>query len=238
MQNIMQQESLDHYSLVHRIVELGVPKFGVSLKNKGDSPSCMFDPRILLSDPISLAWIGKKLGELVSQKCRGDIIVGMASSGIPWATLAGFVSRKPVSYIRKPNDHSVSNNRIEGFVPDGSRIILVDDLLFAGESKREALEYMTEIGLEVTDIVVIIDRQLQRRVDGEPIQLKFNANLHYLVDMDDIVAELLTRKALSDEQLKNLISDYNLYERWRLPSFADKSMLSSFEQNHIDDSVY
>ncbi|MBI3620379.1 hypothetical protein HY214_04545 [Candidatus Roizmanbacteria bacterium] len=202
------------------IIDLKVLFFGESLKNKGDSRSCLFDPRKLLSHPEILEYIGKRLTEVVKNECSGNTIIGLATSGIAWGAICSLYSGLPFLYIRKKLERQLSSKFIEGIIPDKAKLILVDDLVFAGESKTEAIEIIKDHKLTVTDIVVIIDRQLQRKKDGPRLEDKHQVKLHSLITMEQLIGYMKKRKAINKIQLKRLIADYRRFDRWHMPLFA------------------
>lgn len=206
--------------LVKAIAELEVPFFGDNLKNKHDSQSCMFDPRKLLSSPELLKYIGKQLAHVVATKCRGNTLIGLATSGIAWGAVCSIYSGLPFLYIRKKLEKQMSAKYIEGIIPKEAKLILVDDLIFAGESKNESIEIIRNHNLQATDILVVIDRQLQRKKDGPPVDKRNNVQLHSLVTMDDIINYYKKMHKLTKQQLDLLIRDYRQYERWDMPKFA------------------
>ena len=206
--------------LARALIDLEVPRFGPSQKNKGDSPSCRFEPRNLLSSPEMLRHIGERLAEIALSRCSGVALVGMATSGITWAALASLCSGLPMLYLRKVVEPGVSERLLEGIPPSDGTLILVDDLIFDGQSKRQAIKSLNVLGFRVSDVLVVIDRQLQRKDDGPPIEEAFDLNLHSLMTMSEIVDYMLVRGAISPEQLAMLIGDYRMYDRWKLPDFA------------------
>lgn len=206
--------------LAKAIVDLKVPFFGKSLKNKGDSRSCLFDPRKLLSSPVILKYTGKKMAEIAKTKCSGKTLIGMSTSGIAWATVCSLYSGLPMLYVRKKLEKQMSSRYIEGILPKDKRLILIDDLIFAGESKNEAIEIIRNHGYKVTDVIVVIDRQLQRKKEGPSLQTKWNLKFYSLITMDEIVNYMKEKNAITKEQLKDLIKDYRRFERWDMPSFA------------------
>lgn len=206
--------------LLENIVNLKVPYFGKNLKNKGDSRSCLFDPRKLLSSPQILLYIGKKIAKIAREKCTGNNLVGMATSGIAWAAVASIYSDMPMLYIRKKLEKQTSSKYIEGIPTKDKKVILIDDLLFAGESKAEAIDILHEHEFKVTDIIVIIDRQIERKKDGPTLEKRFNLKLHTLVTMSEVVEYMKQTKTITKGQLENLIEDYRKFERWDMPDFA------------------
>lgn len=210
---------MDH-TLARAIVELEVPQFGPSEKNKGDSTSCRFEPRHLLSSPDMLRHIGARMADVIKARCAGQALVGMATSGIAWAALASIYSGLPMLYLRKTLEPGVSDKLLEGIPPSQGSVVLIDDLIFHGHSKRQAIDSLRELGLVVSDVLVIIDRQLQRKQDGPPLEEQYELNLHSLISMSDIVDFMLAHDRISPSQLNMLIGDYASFERWNPPDFA------------------
>ena len=210
--------------LAQAIVDLKIPFFGENLKNKKDSSSCMFDPRKLLSSPELLKYIGKRMAHVARTKCHGNTLIGLATSGIAWGAVCSIYSGLPFLYIRKKLEKQMSSKYIEGVIPKKAKFILVDYLIFAGESKHEAIEIIKDHNLQVTDIIVVIDRQLQRVKDGPPVEHRHNIQLHALITMQEIVLYMQKKKAITKEQMTNLVNDYRLYERWDLPEFAKEGV--------------
>ncbi len=214
---------MDAY-LAEAIVRLNVPQFGPSEKNKGDSPSCRFEPRHLLSSPDVLRHIGKRFASIASEECDGSAVVGMATSGIAWAALASAFSDLPMLYIRKAPEPGVSDKLLEGIAPENGTLILIDDLIFDGSSKIRAIESLRDMGFRVSDVVVIIDRQLQRQKDGPPLQEAYDVRLHSMITMEEIVDYMITTGTISKSALENLVRDYRMFERWNPPRFVSESL--------------
>jgi uridine monophosphate synthetase len=62
-------------------------------------------------------------------------------------------------YPRKEVKEYGTRAEIEGLYQPGDRIAVVDDLATTGGSKFEAIDKMTAAGLQVKDVIVLIDRQ-------------------------------------------------------------------------------
>ncbi|MEO1991410.1 MAG: phosphoribosyltransferase family protein, partial [Pirellulales bacterium] len=125
--------------LAQAIIDLKIPRFGPNQKNKSDSPSCLFRPRRLLSSPEILSHVGQEIARVVLEKCSSQTIVGLATSGIPWAAIAAEKAGLPMLFVRKSIEPVESNDMLEGVIPKDNRVVLVDDLLFVGDSKRKAV---------------------------------------------------------------------------------------------------
>jgi uridine monophosphate synthetase len=71
-----------------------------------------------------------------------------------------------------------TGNRIEGESRAGERVLLLDDLITTGASKLEAIDILRKEGLIVEDLVVLIERGKQGRVDMEKAGIRLLAYLH------------------------------------------------------------
>lgn len=205
--------------LAQAIIDLDVPFFGRNLKNKGDSPCCLFRPRRLLASPAVMAHVGQRMARIILDQCASRTVIGLATSGIPWATVAAQAAGLPMMFVRKSSEPDESNDMLEGIYPADGRAVLVDDLLFVGESKRKALDTIGAHGIEVTDLLVVIDRQLQRKELGPSIEACGNLRLHSMINMSEIVDFMMEQAAITPEQLAGLVEDYQRFERWDPPGF-------------------
>jgi uridine monophosphate synthetase len=62
-------------------------------------------------------------------------------------------------YPRKEVKTYGTKAEIEGEYHAGETVVVIDDLATTGGSKFEAIEKLTGVGLDVKDIVVLVDRQ-------------------------------------------------------------------------------
>lgn len=207
------------------LLDMEVMHFGkLGTANKNDSRSVIFDPRNLLSSPEVLRYIGKKMARLIRRQCTGNVIVGLTTAGIGFGAVASLYADLPFLYLRdKPKLH-LTMKWLEGRIPKKPtpKMIVVDELLFNADTKKRAVAKLKELGYAVTDVVVVIDRQLQKKADGPSLEKLHGVRLHSLITMDEIVKFLLIEKKLSQQRLQDLITDYREYERWHLPVFAQK----------------
>jgi orotate phosphoribosyltransferase len=66
-------------------------------------------------------------------------------------TLEGF-------FVRKQAKSHGSQERIEGILPPGSRVAMLDDVLTTGGSVMQAITEVEKIGAEVAAVICIVDR--------------------------------------------------------------------------------
>jgi orotate phosphoribosyltransferase len=84
-----------------------------------------------------------------------DAIAGVATAGIPWGALLADRLSKPFIYIRdKPKVHG-RQNQIEGFYTEGSKILVIEDLISTGGSSLKAVEAVRAANCEVVGVLAI-----------------------------------------------------------------------------------
>lgn len=94
-----------------------------------------------------------------------DYIGGTATAAIPWAAFLAYELKKPMIYIRpEPKAHG-AGKQIEGDLKEGSKVLIVEDLISTGGSSVKVAEVVRGEGkCEVTDIFVIVSWEMPKAV--------------------------------------------------------------------------
>jgi uridine monophosphate synthetase len=90
---------------------------------------------------------------------RFDRLAGLPYAAIPIATAVSLQGGYPLIYPRKEAKAYGTKAEIEGEYHPGETVAVIDDLATTGGSKFEAIEKLTDAGLKVKDVVVLVDRQ-------------------------------------------------------------------------------
>ena len=84
-----------------------------------------------------------------------DNIAGGETAGIPFAAWIADKLMLPMQYVRKKPKGFGRNAQIEGDLPEGSRVLLVEDLTTDGRSKINFCKALREAGAKVNHVFVI-----------------------------------------------------------------------------------
>ncbi len=115
------------------------------------------DNRITLSYPDIRDGIKAGFVTLANQFGQIDMISGVATAGIAHGALLADALKLPFSYVRSaPKGHG-RQNRIEGEIQPGSKILVVEDLISTGGSSIEAVETLRSEGHEVLGVIAVFD---------------------------------------------------------------------------------
>lgn len=80
-------------------------------------------------------------------------VAGVATGAIAQGALVADELAMPYAYVRpKPKDHGMKN-QIEGELPQGAKVVVVEDLISTGGSSLKAVAVLREAGFEVVGMV-------------------------------------------------------------------------------------
>jgi orotate phosphoribosyltransferase len=153
--------------LAKAILELahkeGAVLFGDFTLSSGKRSDHYWDGKKVTLHPDGAYLVGKAIFDLVAD-LNIDAIGGLEVGAIPVATAVALVSaqeRKPIPafIVRKNPKEYGTRNEIEGFVsPDGSRVVIVDDVVTSGDSIQKAIKAVEQRGGKVVRIITLVDR--------------------------------------------------------------------------------
>ncbi len=140
--------------------------------------------------PVSFHAEGLNLiGEILFEKVRdlgADVIGGMTMGADPIAhavSLVSFQKGAPIhsfSVRKKVKEHGVARSQgVEGAVAPGQRAVVIDDVITTGGSTIQAIDAVEAYGLQVVQILVLVDREeggrqnIEQRVPGVGVDAVF-----------------------------------------------------------------
>lgn len=114
------------------------------------------DNRKILSFPETRKMVYENFAEMIAAKYpEADIIAGVATGAIAHGVLVAEKMGKPFIYVRSaPKGHGLGN-QIEGNLPEGAKVVVVEDLVSTGISSLSAVEALRAAGAEVLGMVAI-----------------------------------------------------------------------------------
>ena len=112
------------------------------------------DNRKTLSYPKLRTFVKNNLVELIKASFSdADAVAGVATGAIAQGALVADALGLPFCYVRsKAKDHGMGN-LIEGTLPEGSKVVVVEDLISTGGSSLKAVEALRAAGFEVVGMV-------------------------------------------------------------------------------------
>ena len=131
-----------------------------------------------------------------------DSVAGGETAGILFAAWLSERLGLPMQYVRKKPKGFGRDAQIEGYLKEGSRVLLVEDLITDGGSKVKFAEAIAKAGSKVTDTFSVFYYDV---FPGTPERLEAaGMRLHYLATWWDILDVCKKQKHLSPEVLREV----------------------------------
>lgn len=179
-------------SLIQSLYKIGAVKFGEFTLKSGKTSNIYLDLRQIVSYPDILRTVSEAIWQKVAT-CQFELVCGVPYTALPIATCLSIFHDKPMIMRRKEKKTYGTKQQIEGkFVP-GQQCLIIEDVITTGGSIIETVEELSEAGIKVKDLAVLIDRQQGGK---ENLQSK-NYQVHAVFTLDEIMNTLIQSKLLT-----------------------------------------
>lgn len=142
-----------------KLAELGCIMTGEFRLSSGRISPYYINLRKIISYPAIFDEITNDYVEIIKTLGEFDRVAGVATAGIPIATIVAYKLKKPLIYVRKEKKTHGTESEIEGELEPGNSVILVDDVATTGESLLKAALSIKEKGGILRYAVVFVDRE-------------------------------------------------------------------------------
>lgn len=144
------------------------------------------DNRLTLSYPEERRVVENDLTKLIEDNYpEVEYIMGTATAGIPHAALIAENLKLPMGFVRSSNKDHGKQNKIEGKIIKGAKVVVIEDLISTGGSSIEAAKALEEAGFEVLAIVAIFSYNLESAKENfkDKYELKTLTNFEELAEV-------------------------------------------------------
>lgn len=160
------------------------------------------DNRKTLSFPSLRTFVKLQLVHAVLEHFpEATAVAGVATGAIAQGALVADALNMPFVYVRsKAKDHGMQN-LIEGELPEGAKVVVVEDLISTGGSSLKAVAALREAGYDVVGMVASYTY-------GFPVAAEAfaaaNVRLETLTDYDHVVAQALATGYIAKDDVEVL----------------------------------
>ena len=143
------------------------------------------DNRLILTAPEARDVVEKAIADTVKREYpEAEALFGTSTAGIAHAAIAGHILGMPMGYVRGSNKDHGRNNKIEGKLDKGTKVVVIEDLISTGGSCIDVVEALREAGAEVLGIVSIYTYGMKKGLE----RLKeANVKNVSLTDLDTVI---------------------------------------------------
>ena len=187
--------------LIVALHEAGCVRLGDFLLHSGQHSPIYLDLRVLVSRPEVLWRVARAYLGLL-EGLSYDRLAAIPYAALPIGTAVALLAAKPLVYPRLEAKQYGTGRRIEGAWDSGETVVVLDDVVTTGASKREAIRPLEEAGLRVRDIVVLIDRGQGGR---EALEAE-GYRVHALLGLRQIVEVLARLGRISDADRERVMA--------------------------------
>ena len=148
------------------------------------------DNRLTLSAPATRDKVEHGLAQLVKEhypEC--EMLMGTSTAGIAHAAITATLLGLPMGYVRGESKSHGRNNRIEGRMEPGTKVVVVEDLISTGGSAIDVVEALREAGAEVLGIVSIFTYGMKKGLERIAAAGTRNYSLSNLDTLVEVAAE-------------------------------------------------
>jgi uridine monophosphate synthetase len=212
-----QIQQIDKQNLANKLFDIGVIKFGEFVFKSGIRSNNYVDMRLVISYPDILQDLAVYIDDIL-QQCNADVICGVPYAAVPVTTAVSLFSEIPMLMARpQAKDHG-TKKMVEGVYCQGQQCVMIEDVLTTGGSVLETIKTVEAAGLQVKNVIGIIDRQQGARENITAQGYNFHALftlqewLSLLKKSGRITQETYDMVCASCQQTKRVIPQENVQQ--------------------------
>ncbi|PIN73418.1 orotate phosphoribosyltransferase [Candidatus Woesearchaeota archaeon CG10_big_fil_rev_8_21_14_0_10_45_16] len=132
-----------------------------------------------------------------------DVIAGTATAAVPFASFLAWELKKPLVYIRHKAKEYGASKQIEGTMPEGARVLIVEDLISTGGSAIRSVEACrNEYKADVVGVIAVFNYQMHEAVSNFS---KAECSLHTLSNFSTLVEVAAEQNYLRTEDKEKVL---------------------------------
>lgn len=162
------------------------------------------DNRLILTDPEARTAVETAIAEAVKASYpEAEVLMGTSTAGIPHAAIAAHMLNMPMGYVRSSAKDHGRQNRIEGKLLPGQKVVVIEDLISTAGSAIEVVNALREAGAEVLGIVSVFTYGMKAGIEKME---KANVKNVSLVTFDVVAKAAVEMGYIQPEDEKKLLA--------------------------------
>ena len=161
------------------------------------------DNRLTLSYPETRKVVEEGLAEIIKEKFPTcEVVMGTSTAGIPHAAYVSELLNLPMGYVRGGAKDHGRGNQIEGVVPVGKDVVVIEDLISTAGSSIEVVEVLRNAGCNVLGIASIFTYNLKK---GQERLSQANVINYSLSNFETLVKVAADENYIAEEDINKIL---------------------------------
>ncbi|MBP5467297.1 MAG: orotate phosphoribosyltransferase [Clostridia bacterium] len=163
-----------------------------------------FDNRLTLTAPDVRLIVENGLAEVIRKEYpQAEVLMGTSTAGIAHAAITAHILGLPMGYVRSGAKDHGRQNRIEGRLEKGQKVVVIEDLISTGGSVIDTVDALREAGADVLGVASIFTYGMQKGLERLAAAALKNVSL---TDFDVIAKAAAENGYISEKDVKRLIA--------------------------------
>ncbi|GAA4111937.1 orotate phosphoribosyltransferase [Aquimarina addita] len=156
------------------------------------------DNRITLSYPVIRNYLRENLAKFIEETYgKPDVIAGVATGAIGIGMLVAEQLNLPFIYVRPEAKSHGRKNQIEGIIPKGKNVVVVEDLISTGKSSLNAVKALREAEATIKGMVAIFDYGFDIATENFK---EASLSLHTLSNYENLLEQALDTNYITQKE--------------------------------------
>ncbi len=164
------------------------------------------DNRRILSFPEARNYVRKSLAQKVRDHFPdAEVVAGVATGAIAHGVLVAEELDLPFVYMRSTQKEHGLGNQVEGYLPAGKKVVVIEDLVSTGQSSLAAVDTLINEKAEVLGMIAIFTYGLENSIEN---MKSAKCTLYTLTDFSTLIKQAVNMGVMHHSSLDSL-------EQWR-----------------------
>ncbi len=160
------------------------------------------DNRLILTAPAVRNTVEASIAETVKKNFPTcEVLMGTSTAGIAHAGIAAHIMGIPMGYVRAGNKEHGRQNRIEGRLEKGQKVVVIEDLISTGMSSLQAVEAIRQVPAQVVGVLAIFQYGMPKATEAFE---KAGCPFYTLTDFKTIIQVAAEKHIIEHDHLELL----------------------------------
>ena len=162
------------------------------------------DNRLILTAPTVRSMVEAALVETIKKEYPAcEVLMGTATAGIAHAAICAHLMNLPMGYVRGSSKDHGRENRIEGKLLPGQKVVVVEDLISTGGSVLDVVSVLREAGGDVLGVVSIFTYGMKKGIERLAAASVKNVSL---TDFDTVIQVAAEKGFIATDDIQRLLA--------------------------------